>query len=249
MCDSDSHIMIEQLATSLTLSTVSVDAILTKHLGMSKVCSRWVPHLLNQPQKKTRVRIAKKLLEKYDQCDERRLFEICTDDEMWIRYSEPTRKGQNKEVFSMVCSSRTFLIRFLTNGISILCMLFRKKIVIDMESETSSIIELHVVGKRPSEIFKLLNIAKGRRAFIYRMIKRYKKTGDTREAETESSMLCNDPALKKGMRERIRQNIHRSMRKMALELNISRRAIQEVVQRDQGMHSFKRKMYNSYLGW
>ncbi|KAI6661741.1 Transposase [Oopsacas minuta] len=96
MCDSDTHITIEQLATSLTLSTGSVHAILTKHLGMSKVCSRWVPHLLNQPQKKTRVRIAKILLEKYDQCDERRLFEICTGDETWIRYSEPTRKGQNK---------------------------------------------------------------------------------------------------------------------------------------------------------
>ncbi|KAI6651357.1 Transposase [Oopsacas minuta] len=63
---------------------------------MSKVCSRWVPYLLNQTQKKTRVRIAKKLLEKYDQCDERRLFEICTGDETWIRYSEPTRKEQNK---------------------------------------------------------------------------------------------------------------------------------------------------------
>ncbi|KAI6656110.1 Transposase [Oopsacas minuta] len=66
MCDSDPRITIEQLATSLTLLTGSVHAILNKHLGMSKVCSRWVPHLLNQTQKKTQVRIAKKLLGKYD---------------------------------------------------------------------------------------------------------------------------------------------------------------------------------------
>ncbi|KAI6654465.1 hypothetical protein LOD99_861 [Oopsacas minuta] len=53
MCDSDPHITIERLAISLTLSAGSVDAILTKHLSMSKVCSRWVPHLLNQTKKKT----------------------------------------------------------------------------------------------------------------------------------------------------------------------------------------------------
>ncbi|KAI6651263.1 Transposase [Oopsacas minuta] len=80
MCDSDPHITIEQLATSLTLSTGSVHAILTKHLDSKE-----------DPGEN-----CKKLLEKYDQCDERRLFEICTDDETWIRYSEPTRKEQNK---------------------------------------------------------------------------------------------------------------------------------------------------------
>ncbi|KAI6651277.1 Transposase [Oopsacas minuta] len=80
MCDSDPHITIEQSATSLTLSTGSVHAILTKHLDSKE-----------DPGEN-----CKKLLEKYDQCDERRLFEICTGDETWIRYSEPTRKEQNK---------------------------------------------------------------------------------------------------------------------------------------------------------
>ncbi|KAI6661744.1 hypothetical protein LOD99_9879 [Oopsacas minuta] len=37
MCDSDTHITIEQLATSLTLSTGSVHAILTKHLGLEEL--------------------------------------------------------------------------------------------------------------------------------------------------------------------------------------------------------------------
>ena len=96
MCDSDPHITIEQLAGTLDLSTGSVHTILTKHLGVSKVCSRWVPHFLPQAQKKNRLRMAKNLLEKYEHCDERRLSEICTGDETWIRYSEPPRKQQNK---------------------------------------------------------------------------------------------------------------------------------------------------------
>ena len=96
MCDSDPHIAVEQLAGTLDLSTGSVHTILIMHLGMSNVCSRWVPLILTQTRKKTRLRIAKNFLEKYEHCDERRLSEICTGDETWIRYSEPPRKQQNK---------------------------------------------------------------------------------------------------------------------------------------------------------
>ncbi|KAI6648699.1 MhmaT1 transposase [Oopsacas minuta] len=111
-----------------------------------------------------------------------------------------------------------------------------------MESERSAIIELHMAGKSPSEILKLLNNAKGRRAFIYRTINRYKETGDTVDKPRSGRPYSvTTSALKKVVRERIRRNPHRSMRKMALELNISRRAIQKVVKRDLGMRSFKRK--------
>ncbi|KAI6658203.1 Transposable element P transposase [Oopsacas minuta] len=51
-------------------------------------------------------------LEKYDQCDERRIFEICTRDETWIRYSEPTRKEQNK-VFDVRFNGHTVVIKDL----------------------------------------------------------------------------------------------------------------------------------------
>ncbi|KAI6659792.1 hypothetical protein LOD99_10647 [Oopsacas minuta] len=47
--------------------------------------------------------------------------------------------------------------------------------------------------------------------------------------------------LKKVLRERIRRNPRRSMRKMASELKISRRSIGRVVKRDLEMRSFKRK--------
>ena len=96
MCDSDQHIKVEQLAGTLDLSTGSVHTILPKHLGMSKVCSRWVPHFLTKAQKENRLRMAKNLFEKYEYCDERRLSEICTGDEIWIRYSEPPRKQHIK---------------------------------------------------------------------------------------------------------------------------------------------------------
>ena len=45
---------------------------------------RWVPHLLTDEQKKSRVRLASQVIEKYDKCDPRHLEEIVTGDETWI---------------------------------------------------------------------------------------------------------------------------------------------------------------------
>ena len=90
------HITIESIANHLDLSSGAVYEILSLHLGLRKLCSRWVPHLLSESQKNVRLNSAKSLLKVYGHCDKRRLFEICTGDETWIRFSEPVRKEQNK---------------------------------------------------------------------------------------------------------------------------------------------------------
>ena len=83
--------------------------------------------------------------------------------------------------------------------------------------------------KSPPEILKMLNIAKGRRAFIYRTIKRYNETGDTND-KPRYGRLCSvrTASLKKRVRERIRRNPQVSMRKMAKELKVARRTVQKV---------------------
>ena len=54
--------------------------------------ARWVPHLLNEEQKQSWVRLASQVIEKYDKCDPRCLEEIVTGDETWIYHFQPDSK-------------------------------------------------------------------------------------------------------------------------------------------------------------
>ena len=49
----------------------SVLKILRERLGLHKICARWVPHLLTDEQKQSRVRLTSQVIEKYDKCDPR----------------------------------------------------------------------------------------------------------------------------------------------------------------------------------
>ena len=74
----------------------SVLKVLRERLGLRKICARWVPHLLTDEQKQSRVRLASQVIEKYDKCDPRRLEEIVTGDETWIYHFQPDSKAKNK---------------------------------------------------------------------------------------------------------------------------------------------------------
>ena len=74
----------------------SVLKILCERLGLRKICARWVPHLLTDEQKQSRVRLTSQVIEKYDKCDPRCLEEIVTGDETWIYHFQPDSKAKNK---------------------------------------------------------------------------------------------------------------------------------------------------------
>ena len=74
----------------------SVLKVLRERLGLCKIYVRWVPHLLTDKQKQSRVRLASQVIEKYDKCDPRRLEEIVTGDETLIYYFQPDSKAKNK---------------------------------------------------------------------------------------------------------------------------------------------------------
>ena len=70
--------------------------ILRERLGLRKICARWVPHLLTDEQKQSRVRLASQVIEKYDKCDPCHLEKIVTGDETWIYHFQPDSKAKNK---------------------------------------------------------------------------------------------------------------------------------------------------------
>ena len=85
----DRFLTVDQIAHSMEMSSGAIHSILTIRLGYRSICGKWVPHILSEKQRLTRMNTAKKLLETYDKCDSRRLSEIITGDETWVPFSTP----------------------------------------------------------------------------------------------------------------------------------------------------------------
>lgn len=96
LVEEDPHITVDEIAMHLGMSTGAAHGILVDKMHASKICSRWIPHNLTDSQKDHRVLCARNLLAQYDNADPRRLSEIITGDETWIKYDVPLSKEKNK---------------------------------------------------------------------------------------------------------------------------------------------------------
>ena len=81
LTEEDAHYTVQEIEELSGIQSSSVLMILREQLGLRKICARWVPHLLSDEQKQSRVRLASQVIEKYDKCDSRHLEGIVTDDE------------------------------------------------------------------------------------------------------------------------------------------------------------------------
>ena len=91
LIEEDARYAVQEIEELSGIHSSSALKILCERLGLHKICARWVPHLLTDEQKQSRVRLASQVREKYDKCDPRRLEEIVTGDETWI-YSKAKNK-------------------------------------------------------------------------------------------------------------------------------------------------------------
>ena len=96
LIEEDAHYTVQELEELSGIHSSSVLKILHERLGLHKICARWVPHLLTDEQKQSRVRLSSQVIEKYDKCDPRRLEEIVTVDETWIYHFQPDSKAKNE---------------------------------------------------------------------------------------------------------------------------------------------------------
>ena len=84
MGEQDARLSVRNIASCTGISEGSVQAILKKRLDLSKVCARWVSHLLTEEQKTQRLKCA------------RELSNLLTGDETWVHMFEPQRRADNK---------------------------------------------------------------------------------------------------------------------------------------------------------
>ena len=111
--------------TNLLLARVH--AILKKHLKVRKINARWIPHLLTDEQKKTRVTMAKRLLKMYPKYSKKAFDNIVTGDETWVYYFEPKRKVDNR-IWATKNARRPSIVKTNTNGKEgIVCYFFTNK--------------------------------------------------------------------------------------------------------------------------
>ena len=96
LIEEDARYTVQEIKELSGIHSSTVLKILFERLGLRKICTHWVPHLLTDEQKQSRVRLALQVIEKYDKCDPRRLEKIVTGDETWIYHFQPDSKAKNK---------------------------------------------------------------------------------------------------------------------------------------------------------
>lgn len=90
--DEDRRLTIREIAETAQISYGTVFKILHYHLNMTRVCSRWVPRLLTEDQKKARVQASEAFLARYRREGQKFLQRIITYDESNIPLYTPERK-------------------------------------------------------------------------------------------------------------------------------------------------------------
>ena len=92
MCDRRRDL--QRIASEVDMSFGAVQTILTDILGMSKVSERWVPKMLTDDQKRSRLDISRYLLSRYEDDPGDFIDRVVTQDETWVHHfdPEPSRK-------------------------------------------------------------------------------------------------------------------------------------------------------------
>jgi len=91
------RITVRELSGILNISDGSVKTIIKQHLRYSKVCARWISHLLTDEHKSTWLQVAQSLLSRYKQEGDIFLDSIMTTDETWVHYFMPESKRSSMQ--------------------------------------------------------------------------------------------------------------------------------------------------------
>lgn len=96
MVMNDRRVTIQHVASTI-ISFGSVQLIVSDVLHMNKLSARWVPIMLTQDQKLTRLNISRELLTRFQQHPENFLRRIVTQDPTWVHHFDPESKAQSKQ--------------------------------------------------------------------------------------------------------------------------------------------------------
>ena len=93
----DRNLSVRLIADTLGISKGSANSILNEHLGMSKVCTKWIPKTLSPHQRQDRVDISTEHLEYFSRERDYDLQRVVTGDESWLRHYDPPTKLESRQ--------------------------------------------------------------------------------------------------------------------------------------------------------
>jgi len=87
---------VRYMEMELNIPKSTIYRILTEHLGLQKVCARFVPHKLTDDQKMLRIQHSKDIIKEAKK-NQNFLYSIITGDETWCFQYDPETKRQSAE--------------------------------------------------------------------------------------------------------------------------------------------------------
>ncbi|CAH2008263.1 unnamed protein product [Acanthoscelides obtectus] len=90
---------VDAIEASLKISKTSIQKNVHEELGVRKLISRWIPHLLTDEQKAARVNWCQKTLDRFNSGNSKNVYSIVSGDESWIYCEEnPTKVFRSRSV-------------------------------------------------------------------------------------------------------------------------------------------------------
>jgi hypothetical protein len=93
----DRRMKVREIAETMDISKERVGYILHEELDTKKLYARWMPRLLTEDQKRTRMKISEQCLERFNKNKTDFLRRFITMDETWIRHYTAESKRQSKQ--------------------------------------------------------------------------------------------------------------------------------------------------------
>ena len=91
----DRHVTYCEIEITLGINGTSIHSILHEHFSVKQICSHWILHNLPIAQKKARIDWSKEMLQKYVHGASKYVYDIVTNDELWIYVYESKSKQQS----------------------------------------------------------------------------------------------------------------------------------------------------------
>ncbi|CAH1962309.1 unnamed protein product [Acanthoscelides obtectus] len=114
----DRHVTYREIEASLKISKTSIQKIVHEELGVRKLVSRWIPHLLTEEQKAARVNWCQKTLDRFNSGNSKNVYSIVSGDESWIYCYEPENKRQSAVWPTKVIRSRSVSKKMVATFVS-----------------------------------------------------------------------------------------------------------------------------------
>jgi histone-lysine N-methyltransferase SETMAR len=126
------NITVREIESTLGIGSSATTTILHDRLGLRKISSRWIPHLLTSEQKQQRIDWCHFMLSKFDKGRSTMVGNIVTGDETWVYTYDPETKQQSAVWVFQEEEQPTKVVRSRSASKRMVAVFFRRQGLVKM---------------------------------------------------------------------------------------------------------------------